>query len=74
MKYIHCLVRLESIVYLEGLYLSFIVKQDSKKQQKRRLRLIIESDDNDADNAKFNTPVKLGKKVEPLAPCCSVQC
>ncbi len=72
MSYIHCLVRFENIVYLEGLYLPFVVKQDSKKQQKKRL--IIESDDNDADNAKFNTPVKLGKKSEPLAPCCSIQC
>jgi hypothetical protein len=39
--------------------------KNNKKQ-----RLVVESDDDDAGIAKFNTPtVKLGKKGEPLAPC-----
>ncbi len=45
------------------------VPKATKKQ-----RLVIESDGDDADNAEFNTPVKLAKKDEQLAPCCSIQC
>ena len=50
--------------------MTFVLYCFNRTPKSKKQRLAIESDDDDADNAKVNTPtVKLGKKGEPLAPC-----